>query len=248
MAEQDNPYQSPETVDFFDAERRAEIPWAQPFVSGHAIAVWLVMFLSATVVLQICAAGISVTSLYVIRRNIAAGGVANIFGEGHVLLHGMMAYLLLMILSSLATIITFVLWVHRTYANLPAIGAKRIRFSPNLAIGMFLVPVLNLFEPLRVVREIWRESDPAGLTGKAMPNGRGPTAAIIDAWWAALLIAAAFNLSGRLFQNVGFSLGEWRMILSSLFCSLAAIMAILIVRRIDVFQQRRYEIMEKQRG
>jgi hypothetical protein len=244
-----NPYQSPETTHFYSTDAGAGAPWAQPFVSGHALAVWTTLFLVATVVLQVFASGISVTSLYIIRHNIASGTGVNIFGQGHILLHGMIGFLLLMVFNSIATMAAFLLWIHRVYGNLPALHAAKLRFSPNKAVGVFLVPVLNLFLPLRVVREIWRESDPALLEiGKAekrngMKNLRGTSPAIIDAWWVAMLATAFFNLGGRFFQNVGITLGEWRIFISSTICSIAALSAICIVRRIDRFQQRRNEML-----
>jgi hypothetical protein len=263
MATQEkNPYQSPENVEFSDAERQNGIPWARPFVSAHAIAVWTILFLSATVVLQIVGAGISFSTLYFIRENIRAGSAVNIFVSGHTLLYMMLGFLLLMVFNSIATLAAFLLWVHRSYANLPSLGSTQPRFSPGLAIGMFLVPVLNFFQPWRIVHELWRESDPAGLDANtsqqhnatqhqnatqrhSVTPRHSASAAIIDAWWAALLITAAFNLGGRFFQSAGITLGEWRVIISAVVCSIAAICAILIVRRIDIWQQRRHDLLAK---
>ena len=51
-------------------------------------------------------------------------------------------------------------WFRRAYLNLPALGARRLRYRPWWAVGSWLLPVFSLFRPKQVLNDIWRASDP----------------------------------------------------------------------------------------
>src|SRR5215207_5646007 len=51
-------------------------------------------------------------------------------------------------------------WFRRAYRNLPALGARRLRYRPWWAVGAWLLPVFSLFRPKQVLNDIWRASDP----------------------------------------------------------------------------------------
>jgi hypothetical protein len=61
-------------------------------------------------------------------------------------------------LTFVAGAIAIPMWCHRAYRNLPALGAGVVRFSPGWAAGSWFVPVLNLFRPYQVLRELWVQS------------------------------------------------------------------------------------------
>lgn len=87
----------------------------------------------------------------------------------------------------LATAVVFVIWFHRAYSNLPALGAVH-RHGPGWAIGGWFVPILSLIRPKEIANDIWRASDPElerevgrGYEGKRVSP-------LINLWWAAFLI------------------------------------------------------------
>lgn len=49
-------------------------------------------------------------------------------------------------------------WIYRAHANLRDDGAPGLNYSPGWALGSFLVPVLNLFVPMKAMRELWNRS------------------------------------------------------------------------------------------
>ena len=70
-------------------------------------------------------------------------------------------------LSSLITlfvllgfIITFLMWLHRASSNLASLGYVNQRFSPGWAVGWWFIPIMNLFRPFLVMKEIWKASHP----------------------------------------------------------------------------------------
>lgn len=88
----------------------------------------------------------------------------------------------------LATIITFLVWFHRAYSNLGALGAAR-RHKLGWAIGGWFVPILWFFRPKAIANDIWRASDP--VLGRDVGRGYegAPVSPLINLWWAAFLIS-----------------------------------------------------------
>lgn len=140
-------------------------------------------------------------------------------------------------------IVFFCQWMHRAYSNLPALGAKRLRFSPGWSIGNFFVPFINLVYPLYAMREIWHISNPSDRQHRSHPD-RWPVP-LLGSWWACwLLMSLIGNVSFRMtVQGKEVSTiiaGEWLGVISSVFSIPAALLAIAVVRRIDEFQTQKF--------
>ncbi len=70
----------------------------------------------------------------------------------------------------------FIIWFHRSYRNLGALGARRAR-GTGWAIGAWFVPFLNLWWPFQMAAEIQRRVD-------------APAKALLIAWWIAWVMPA----------------------------------------------------------
>ena len=71
----------------------------------------------------------------------------------------------------------FLVWLHRAWTNLLALGREPLPYSPGWAVGAWLVPFLNLVRPKRMMDIVWRGSDPDrprtdGSVGKHVPTRR----------------------------------------------------------------------------
>ena len=62
--------------------------------------------------------------------------------------------------SFFMTALFFLLWTYRSYRHLSALSDRDLRFSPGWAVGWFFVPIMNLFRPYQVMKEMWRKSTP----------------------------------------------------------------------------------------
>ncbi|MEE2641242.1 MAG: DUF4328 domain-containing protein [Planctomycetota bacterium] len=69
---------------------------------------------------------------------------------------------LVTLLVYLVTAIVFLVWFHRAYKNLPALGGRNLATTPGWATGSFFIPILNLFRPYQAVAEIWKTVAPPG--------------------------------------------------------------------------------------
>jgi serine/threonine protein kinase len=78
-------------------------------------------------------------------------------------------------------------WFRRAYLNLPALGARRLRYRAWWAVGAWLVPVFSLFRPKQVLNDIWRASDPQLPPDRPDAWRRQPVAELLGWWWLAFL-------------------------------------------------------------
>jgi Domain of unknown function (DUF4328) len=133
------------------------------------------------------------------------------------------------ILALLAGAVAFLRWLRVAYGNLPALGVVP-RFSRSWAVAVFLVPILHLFRPYQVVRELWVGSG-------------GGAAAIVGWWWAAYLGASflgarAFTLVATAKAPRDFLMATWITLAGDVCGTAAAALAIAIVLGIDRGQAR----------
>jgi len=70
--------------------------------------------------------------------------------------------------------ITFFMWIHRAYSNLPFLGNLNPKTTPGWAVGWWFIPVALLFKPFGVMKEIyiWSGADGAKISTN-----------ILGLWW-----------------------------------------------------------------
>ena len=153
------------------------------------------------------------------------------------------------VLLFVVTGIVWLAWFSRAYRNLPALGARNLRFKPGWAIGAWFVPFLNLVRPKAITDDIWRASDP-----QAPPVHDGPlkgrrVSPVLHLWWALFVISVV--LDRMLFR--------WNMVedqtmeairslnIVTMFSDLLdiplTILAMLVVRQITNRQEQRSAVL-----
>jgi Domain of unknown function (DUF4328) len=100
---------------------------------------------------------------------------------------------LLQFVVYITTAVLFLIWLYRASKNLRPLGASQIEFTPGWAVGWFFIPLANLVNPYRVVKEIWVKSEPkiAG-AGESYWQQSGSTT-LLGWWWAAWLLTCFAN-------------------------------------------------------
>jgi Protein kinase domain/Domain of unknown function (DUF4328) len=145
-------------------------------------------------------------------------------------------------------------WFRRAYLNLPALGARRLRFRPWWAVGAWLVPVFSLFRPKQVLNDVWRASDPDLPPDQADTWRRRPVAELLGWWWLAFLAsvlvrsitteavhaAADFMLLGLLPEQFDrFQASAGMQVLADLLTVVCGLLALRVVRRTTARQDER---------
>jgi Domain of unknown function (DUF4328) len=99
---------------------------------------------------------------------------------------------ILQLLIYLATVICFLMWLHRAYTNVAGFPTfpGTMSYSASWAVGSFFIPFVNLVVPYRAVKEVWDNSAPN--VYMSSPS----TPAWFPLWWAFWLLS---NLAGNIY-------------------------------------------------
>jgi phage FluMu protein Com len=129
------------------------------------------------------------------------------------------------IVLRVATAVPFLMWLYRSYANLTALGAQGLAFSPGWTVGYFFIPIVNLFRPYQVLQETWKGSDPDYASTNSMAWKAAPGSALVGLWWALWLISnVAGQISFRIHMNQEPRLDAFKVSsLASMVSALAAL-------------------------
>ncbi|MFF8607453.1 DUF4328 domain-containing protein [Streptomyces sp. NPDC015346] len=141
-------------------------------------------------------------------------------------------------LIGLALMVVFIIWFFRVRKNAGVFAPDLHRGGPGWAIGAWFVPVANLWWPRSVAAGTWRASrrDPYG-DGKV----EGESFALLNWWWTFWTLT---NLAGLFASAVyedantveGFAAGALALMVSAVVDIVAALLAILFVRRLTSMQ------------
>jgi hypothetical protein len=145
-------------------------------------------------------------------------------------------------------------WFRRAYLNLPALGARRLRYRPWWALGAWLLPVFSLFRPKQLLNDIWRASDPDPPPDQGDTWRGRPVAELLGWWWLAFLAsvlvrsitteavhsAADFMLLGLLPEQLDrFQASAGMQIAADLLTVVCGLFALRVVRRTTTRQHDR---------
>lgn len=207
------------------------------YASVRRRARWVIAFF---VVLIISGLLFAATDLWVISlvSRCQAGTVCTL-EEAQVLDLSRLVLAMVDLAAYLATSIMFLVWLHAAYKYTSSFSSMLLQYTPGWAVGWWFVPILSLWKPYQVMRELWEASRPS-------PDSTNPTwppqsAAVLGWWWAAYLaMGIVSNIDARVF-NAANSASEltgasWISIASTGVTIVAALLAIYVVSTIDRYQ------------
>jgi len=229
-------------------------PSVVPFSSPDIIAGWTKRLLAASFVMSVVGAFSSLFQLELISH--AAQGISEADAAANDSRQQWIAILQTVLL--VGTAIVFLVWVHRSYRNLTALGARELKFTPGRAVAGFLIPFVNVVRPPQVMREIWHASDPSGLERDLSADGPAlrhelAMPPLVIAWWT------LFVLDG-LVGNIAFRMGlapnptaedvrllSVMLVLSDVTGIASALAAFRLVAHVASWQNERAQLV-RQRG
>ena len=138
--------------------------------------------------------------------------------------------------SSIAVVISFLIWIFRASRNLPALGATNPEFSPPWVVAWWFIPLAWIWQPYMVTLEIWKESHPERISPPAW----------FPVWWAAWLIAKVLATSNQiwLYNTDHVILATKLEIASDAILIPAVLLLIILVSRITANQIQKHQAME----
>jgi len=144
-----------------------------------------------------------------------------------------------------ASAVTFLMWLHRSYANLPALRSENTEFTPGWAVGWWFIPFANLVKPFQAVRNLWTESDPDIEPERPFLSAAGSSApGFMSLWWAFWIIGnIADNITGRVFEPDDMRtvvLSGYFFIFTGIVRTIAAALAVKVILSISDRQEQRF--------
>lgn len=137
----------------------------------------------------------------------------------------------------IATVVVFLMWVYRVYKNLTPLKASYTEYSAGWAVGYWFIPFVNLFRPYQVMQETWRESEPDFNADLPYLSASAGSSSLIIFWWIAFLVS---NISLRIVDATAESdVFPVVAIINGILTTVAAYLAILVVRTITNRQEER---------
>jgi hypothetical protein len=162
-------------------------PVAPGFESPRSRGRWVLVLLGLTIALDL-------VSLIVLgaQRSLLDRGLGGIsLAEWHTSVSRVNRLGVIEQLLYLATIVAFLMWVHRAYLNLARAGAPGLRFTPGWAVGYWFVPVLNIVRSKQILDDLWRAT---ALRDGADGKDRRP---LTSFWLCALVVAGLARIVAR---------------------------------------------------
>jgi len=235
---------------------QGEVERRSPFASGHSRAQWVMVLLSIVILVDVLAVIFDFSQIQLLSRVQAGIPVTEAEAIANDSRQAIMGFVYLV--AFIVTGIAFCFWIHSSHRNLPALGARGLKYSPAWAVGGFFVPVLNLFRPYQVTKEIWKASDPNVGPGSGLDWQDAPTSPLIGWWWVIFIVSSfagyfllRMALSAETISDF-MSLSVVTLVMDSVDI-LAAILAIILVRTIDQRQtiknqQMLYAVTHRMKG
>jgi hypothetical protein len=152
----------------------------------------------------------------------------------------------------LVTAIVFLSWLQKARRNVEHLRGRELTWSSEMAIGGFLLPLVNLVIPYSVVKEIWNASAPARPDEWGLEPPRPSADGLLIAWWISW--AAAF-FSKVLFEQSVWGLGrpifaaDWipsvlvGLTFVHLLFAVDSVLAILVIRTMMRRQEERWQAL-----
>ncbi len=104
------------------------------------------------------------------------------------------------IIVFICSILSFIAWFYRAYKNLHKIKSP-LGYKPGWAIGVWFVPILNLFGPYNIMQELYDEAKKF-LIKKEHSYADKIKTNIIVVWWVLLLLSyVLYKVSDILYKD-----------------------------------------------
>lgn len=147
------------------------------------------------------------------------------------------------ILFTVIAQIGLIFWMYRCHRNLEALGHRQLDSKHIWAVICWFIPVLNLYCPYQVMREIWWRSFP--LANESADSAPRPHLVF---WWWLLRVTALATWYFVYFLDSPSTTMQYDALVRtgqiSWGCDIiSALLAIIIVHRISHWQTARYQLL-----
>ncbi|HEX4292885.1 MAG TPA: DUF4328 domain-containing protein [Rhizomicrobium sp.] len=143
--------------------------------------------------------------------------------------------------SLMLVLVTFLIWVYRTSANVHALGARNLNASAGFAVGTYFIPIVGLFLPPINMSEVFRASQNAAdwPAQKKTP--------LVPLWWLFRLSSSILAIAIFFARDMGKSIDfleslTFFLIIQHLVALPEYLLSIALISRIARFQGKQAEL------
>ena len=219
-----------------------EVAWARPYESPRHRAMFLTIFLFATIVAFLVEILVDILLIGLVAQESEVSDAQYSFVE---ILN--VVSLILYYATSIPAFVFLCMWVHRIVRNMPALGSPDARWSPSGAVWRSVLPVFSWFHPLRSTLDAWRASDLARRFMDVTARKAIGAPMLFWGWWALWLIGNYGSALGdRLIDNDSFDVaraGVWINGLGDVLLIVATGLAIVVVNEVTARQDRKSQLI-----
>ncbi|MFE1585354.1 DUF4328 domain-containing protein [Streptomyces sp. NPDC058737] len=202
-----------------------------PVGLAHAVTVLLAVVIATD--LLIVAASLNIRGL---MGEVASGGIVDVGeDEANRADYAMAGSAVLYGVAVLATAVVFIIWFHRVRHNAEVFAPDTQSRTPGWAIACWLIPIANLWIPRGIAADILRAAQPEPHSRVLRHRG------LLNAWWGAWIWTIAFDrYASSAYDKAqdpdAIHDATELVMASAAFDVLAAVLAILFVRRLTAAQ------------
>jgi len=224
-----------------------DVSFRPPFIPLHTPARWATGLLIATLAVAWIGVGVDLAELRLLLR--ATGGDRVALEARAAQLTTNAILLGIQVALFVATAAAFIAWLFQARVNLRAFGVRRPSYSRGWVVGGFFVPLVNLFRPYQVIREVWQASAPE--SHDAFNWRSQPVSKLLLAWWTLFLGWGGLQLMALL-ANTGAGVNLAKLQLSrglttvaDVCAAFSAFLACFVVARISNAQQEKWQNQQR---
>lgn len=141
----------------------------------------------------------------------------------------------------LVLVILYSGWIHRSYTNLVKHNVQGLRMTPAWAVGWNFMPILQLFKPFQVMKEIYLASFYAEDDSEEWKHQFIPS--LFLWWWLFLLIGIITFVNWFVFSQtfIFLQLDGWLSVISAISFIISGVILLKLMKQVTDKQVSRFK-------
>ncbi|MEO9533128.1 MAG: DUF4328 domain-containing protein [Crocinitomicaceae bacterium] len=158
---------------------------------------------------------------------------------------------LLSMIAQIVVIVVFIQWFRRAYHNLHKAGVKNLNMTEGWAAGAWFVPIMSLFKPFQIMKDIWIEtkkyvSRKSSTLHEETDQNSSTDLSTVGWWWGTWIASSiSANISAQIARRA-FTVEQFmNSNMLALFSDITGIVCIfLVIKMIKESQQDQNKFLE----
>ncbi len=140
---------------------------------------------------------------------------------------------------NIVSAVTFILWFERAYRNLHQ-KVNYLRYEDGWAVGCWFVPIISLYYPYRIMKELYVETN--GILSKQSNNPVKYNTVYVEVWWTLFIFNGILGVALQQYTKV---VDEGYEYFQLMFMLMAYFSYIIILALVTIKVIRDYSKMEQ---